>query len=134
MEKQWLKRISSVGLALILAVGLCACGGSMDGENTGGLSADSGAYTVNDTDSVNVPGNANAALAKENVYRVSEVEIPKLTDSGNVPGRAAPVCVLLGCGWQAFVAVGAMRGQHGRLKRVGGFSRSRRLPGIASDG
>lgn len=100
MKKQWIKRIFSAGLALMLAAGLCACGGSAEGKSLGGgnrngISADSDAHTVNDMDSVNIPGNANAgtntntntntnaksALAKENVYRVSEVEIP---DSDNV--------------------------------------------------
>lgn len=92
MEKQWLKRIFSAGLALMLAAGLCACGGSAEGEsaggeNRGGMSADSGAHAVNDKDSANIPAstntntNAKSVLAKENVYRISEVEIP---DSGNV--------------------------------------------------
>ncbi len=85
MGKQWLKRIFSAGLALMLTVGLCACGGGAEEENTGGMSVDSGGHTVNATDSVSIPGNANtnprAALAKENVYRISEVEIP---DSDNV--------------------------------------------------
>lgn len=90
MEKHWLKRIFGTGLALMLATGLCACGGSAEGEseggeNRGGMSADSGAHAVNDTDSADILGSADtntkSVLAKENVYRISEVEIP---DSDNV--------------------------------------------------
>lgn len=79
--KQWWKRICSVGLALMLAVGLCACGGS----------ADSGTQTGSGADAANVPGkiNANTALAKENVYRVSEIEIPKPTDGESVSVKSA---------------------------------------------
>lgn len=74
--KQWWKRICSAGLALMLAVGLCACGGS----------ADLGAQTGSGADAADVPGkiNANAALAKENVYRVNEIEIPKPADGESV--------------------------------------------------
>ncbi|MDE5588387.1 MAG: hypothetical protein K2J60_04490, partial [Acetatifactor sp.] len=91
MEKHWLKRIFNAGLALMLVAGLCACGGSTAGESTdeenrGDMSADSGAHGFNDKDSADIPGsadsntntNAKSALAKENVYRISEVEIPDI--------------------------------------------------------
>ncbi|MDE7251691.1 MAG: extracellular solute-binding protein [Acetatifactor sp.] len=80
MGKCLFQRIVSVGLTLALVVGLCACGGkSADGEG-GSLSADSDAGSVNDTDSSLIAVNDNVALAKENVYRVSDVAIPMLDD------------------------------------------------------
>lgn len=93
MEKHWLKRIFCAGLALMLAAGLCACGCSAEGESaggesSGGISVDSGAHGANDKDSADIPvradtntntnTNAKSALAKENVYRISEVEIPDI--------------------------------------------------------
>lgn len=92
MQKQGLKRIFSAGLALLLAVMLCACGGSEAEGNVGGRNVDSGVYAARDTDSTDVPGNDNAALAKENVYRVSEVEIPKLADRGSVSVESMAYC------------------------------------------
>ena len=76
MGKNLFRRMVGIGLTLALAVGLCACSGkSADGEN-GGVSADSDAVSGNDADSSIIKGNVNSALAKENVYHVSEVEIP----------------------------------------------------------
>lgn len=78
MRKCLFQRMVSVGLILALVIGLCACGGkSADGEG-GSLSADSDASSVNTMDSPLIASNANAALAKENVYRVSDVAIPVL--------------------------------------------------------
>lgn len=82
-----LKKIFTAGLALALVVLLCACGGSAEGEDTGGLSAGSDTRGVAGA-SAGIPGNANAALAKENVYGVSEVEIPGLADRGSVQSVA----------------------------------------------
>lgn len=95
MKRHWLKKIFCAGMALMLAAGLCACGdgGTEKGkENTGresggSVSVDSGAPGGKDTDSAgdtgnaNVKTNANAGLAKENVYRVSEVELPESASS-----------------------------------------------------
>lgn len=54
MKQRWLKSVISFGLTIVLAVGLCACGGR-----------------ENSSDKENV----NAALAKENVYQVNSVNI-----------------------------------------------------------
>ncbi len=107
--KQRLLRILSMGLVLALAVGLCACGDSTGGEGNGSLPVNSeadqaegnakpgGNSVFAESDSGNAggvgagtgsggngtnAGNANSALAKENVYRVREIEIPNLADSG----------------------------------------------------
>lgn len=45
---------------------------------------DANAHMASDTNPTDISANANAALAKENVYRVSEIEIPELADNGNV--------------------------------------------------
>ena len=80
MGKRLLHRIVSVSLVLALAAGLCACGGkSADGER-GGASVDADAGSSEHTNSSLGAVNADAALAKENVYRVSDVEIPVLED------------------------------------------------------
>lgn len=89
MRKCLFQRIVSVGLTLALVVGLCACGGkSADGEggslsadsDAGSLSADLDASPVNTMDSSPIAVIDNVALAKENVYRVSDVDIPMLDD------------------------------------------------------
>lgn len=102
MKKHWLKKLFCAGLALILAAGLCACGNggkaknaveeSIGRENGGSVSLDSGVPGDNDRDFAGDTGNAavktnaNAALAKENVYRVSEVELP--ASAGSVMSAA----------------------------------------------
>lgn len=58
MKKRWLKKALCAGLALSMIVGLSACGGGGD-------------------------KNVNAALAKENVYRLTEVEIPQFVEADN---------------------------------------------------
>ncbi len=109
-EKSWMQRILSMGLALALAAGLCACGGSGEnggagGEGNGSLPVDSeadvdessarpGGSTGNAAGAgsagaageggTGVPGNANSVLAKENVYRVREIEIPKLAEADRI--------------------------------------------------
>ena len=75
IKNQWFKRILSAILALMLAVSLCACGSSVE------ESVDQGNEKSENTNSVDIPVNANAALAKENVYRASEVAIPEMADS-----------------------------------------------------
>lgn len=54
----------SAGLALVLALGLCACGGD-SGDEGGSKSS------------------ANSALAKQNVYRATEIEIPEFYEQNN---------------------------------------------------
>ncbi len=80
MGKHFLQRIISIGLVTTLTVVLCACGGGAEsGEEEASL-VGSEPGTFSPADSVSVPGNVNAALAKENVFRVSEVELPELKD------------------------------------------------------
>lgn len=57
MRKRFVNRCLALGLAFSMAAGLCACGG-------GGNEADS-------------------ALAKENVYRLKELELPQMYTPGN---------------------------------------------------
>lgn len=74
MKKERLKRALGAGLALALTVGLCACGGgSSAGGGNGGGSASGGKNQ----------GNANSALAKENVYKVEEFKVPQLLESND---------------------------------------------------
>lgn len=93
----WLKKILSMGLVLTLAMGVCACGdqGVSDGDgslpvdseaerNGGSVEADGSSGNAGDIDAAHVSGNANTALAKENVYRVREIEIPKPADGGAI--------------------------------------------------
>lgn len=54
MKKSWLKLIMSFGLIIVLAIGLCACGGKENSNNK---------------------ENVNITLAKENVYKVNSVNI-----------------------------------------------------------
>lgn len=84
MEKPWIKRIFSTGFALMLIAALCACGNSAEKEREDIPPPNSNIHTPGDMSVTDIPGNANTALAKENVYRVSEVEIPDFADSGNV--------------------------------------------------
>lgn len=70
-------KILSVGLVLTLVVYLCACGDSTAQRG------ETGAVKEESTSSATPADNANAALAKEHVYRVSEVEIPEMPDDGS---------------------------------------------------
>ncbi len=89
-ERQWLKRMFSLGLALALAMGLCACGGEKGGaggEESGLWSAGPGTDGIYDNAQAGgneAVGNANSALAKEKVYRAREVEVPMPADGGTV--------------------------------------------------
>lgn len=76
--KSW--RILSVGLVLVLTMVLCACGVDAESGKETSPPVDSDTGTVSPADPVSVPGNVNAALAKENVYFVNEVELPELAD------------------------------------------------------
>lgn len=77
MKKKWFKRVLSTGLALVMAAGLCACGG--DAEETGGESS-----------SGKNKGDANSALAKENVYKVNQFDMPQFVgdEDGYVNARS----------------------------------------------
>lgn len=75
MKRKRLKRALGAGLALVLTVGLCACGGGDGGNGSGGGSGSGSGKNQ---------GNANSALGKENVYKLTEFEVPQLqeTDDG----------------------------------------------------
>lgn len=77
-------KILSVGLVILLTMVLCACGGGAERGEEGSSLVDSEPGTVSPADPVSVPGNVNAALAKENVFRVNEMELPKLADDSRV--------------------------------------------------
>lgn len=97
-EKPWSKRIFGWGLAFALAVGLCACGEDKGGEGEAGSGVPSAVSGTNPViggvqSGSNVSGgntadmgigNANSALAKENVYRIREITLPELVDGGTV--------------------------------------------------
>lgn len=57
MKKSFVRRAGLFGIVLIMAVGLCACGQKNDGME-------------------------NAALAKENVYKMQEIKLPELYKAG----------------------------------------------------
>lgn len=57
MKKSFVRRAGLFGIVLAMAVGLCACGKKNDGME-------------------------NAALAKENVYRMQEIKLPELYKAG----------------------------------------------------
>ncbi len=80
MGKHFFQRLISTGLVLVLTVVLCACGGGAESGKEDPPSVDADTGTVSPAEPVSVPGNANAALAKENVYSVNEVELPELAD------------------------------------------------------
>ncbi|MCM1058268.1 MAG: extracellular solute-binding protein [Firmicutes bacterium] len=104
------KRIFCAGLGLALAIGLCACGAggeeSTDVKSTNGGSQGGGSGSAGDASGAsNAPGsndrdaessfgstgvktNANTGLAKENVYRVSEIEFPRVEESDNIEALA----------------------------------------------
>lgn len=57
MKKRFVRRAGLFGIVLAMAVGLCACGKNSDGME-------------------------NAALAKENVYKLQEITMPELYEEG----------------------------------------------------
>lgn len=84
----FLKKMISFGLVLILAMVLCACGGSSENGKEESLLAESDTGTASQINPVSTPDSVNAALAKENVFYVSEVKLPELPDGG----RASMEC------------------------------------------
>lgn len=58
MKKSFVRRAGLFGVVLAMAVGLCSCGKKSDGME-------------------------NAALAKENVYKLQEIELPQMYEEGN---------------------------------------------------
>lgn len=66
MRKNWFQRAMGIGLVLALTAGLCGCGG--EGKK-----------------------NENAALAKENVYKLSSIEFPDL--GGDDYGIRSSACL-----------------------------------------
>ena len=71
MKKNLLKRVLAIGLTVAMTLSLAACGGDKDGEE-GKSGSSSGKGDA-----------ANAALAKENVYRLDPVTIPNLVKEKN---------------------------------------------------
>ena len=71
MKKNLLKRVLAIGLTVAMTLSLAACGGDKDGEE-GKPGSSSGKGDA-----------ANAALAKENVYRLDPVTIPNLVKEKN---------------------------------------------------
>lgn len=63
---------------------LCACGGSTEGSKYESLSTESATVTDSKKNPVSIPDSVNAAFAKENVFRVSEVKLPELPDGCSV--------------------------------------------------
>lgn len=84
MVKVVVKIIMSFGLVLVLVFGLCACGGSTESGKEESLSAESDTGTAGQKNPVSIPDSVNAALAKENVFYVSEVKLPELPDGCSV--------------------------------------------------
>lgn len=80
MGKVFLKKMIFSGLVLVLTLVLCACGSSVERDKEEALPAESDAGAASQEDPVRIPAGVNAALAKENVFRVSEVKLPELPD------------------------------------------------------
>lgn len=100
MKKPWVKKIFNVGFMLLVTAVLCACGNRPERESTEVLFSDSDIPPSSDMPAADALGYANAALAKENVYRVSAVELPDLADSGSIgvecmARRDGEICVVL---------------------------------------
>lgn len=70
--RKWVRKSLAVGLALIMAVGLSACGDRTNGSN-GNMGSSGNRGT----------SSANAQLAKENVYQMKEFEFPKFVEPEN---------------------------------------------------
>lgn len=95
---RWRSRICGAGLALLLAALLCACqssagqGSAEQGGTENGRPADSGGDAAGNTPRADAPVYANSALAKENVYRVSEIAIPELPGGSGVNVESLARC------------------------------------------
>lgn len=65
MRKDWGKRVLALGLTVAMTIGLCACGKDGDGSNN------------------KPPSGNSSSLAKEHVYRVQNITLPKMySDQG----------------------------------------------------
>ena len=75
MRKNWMKRGLALGLTLMMAVGLCACGKDGDGSSGGNSKTAS---------------SGSSSLAKEHVYRVQNITLPQMysDQGGNLNIRA----------------------------------------------
>lgn len=73
MKRSLLKKVLCSGLAMVLTVGLCACGGGNGDDTPGGNGGGIGGIGGN-----NNKADSNAALAKENVYKYREIAIEGL--------------------------------------------------------
>lgn len=82
MVKVFTHKIISLGLVLVLNFVLCACacGGSTESGKEESLSTELATGTDSQKNPVSIPDSVNAAFAKENVFRVSEVKLPELPD------------------------------------------------------
>ena len=84
MVKVFPKKIISFGLVLVLAFGLCACGGSAENGKEESMPVNSDTGTDSQKNPVSIPDRVNAAFAKENIFRVREVKLPELPDGCSV--------------------------------------------------
>lgn len=80
MVKVFPKKMMFFGFVLVLTFVLCACGDSSGNGKEESLPAESDTGTASQMNPVSTPDSVNAALAKENVFRVSEVILPELPD------------------------------------------------------
>lgn len=80
MVKVFPKKMMFFGFVLVLTFVLCACGNSSGNDKEESLPAESDTGTASQMNPVSTPDSVNAALAKENVFRVSEVILPELPD------------------------------------------------------
>ncbi|MCM1046507.1 MAG: extracellular solute-binding protein [Candidatus Gastranaerophilales bacterium] len=74
------KAILSVGFVIMLTVLLCACGDGAESRTEESLSTNLNIGSTSQMGPDDIPNSANASLAKENVFRVNEVELPELED------------------------------------------------------
>lgn len=81
MKKHLFQRMACIGLSLALALGMCACKNGRDSVG-GGKTENSGSASGSGPADGEGAG-AKAALAKENVYRVSGIELPVMTEEKN---------------------------------------------------
>ncbi len=65
--KKWIRKGLCLFLAAVMTAGLCACSGGADTDDGGKKGSDT----------------SNAALAKENVYKLQEISMPELVDENN---------------------------------------------------
>lgn len=80
MVKGFPKKRMIYGIMLASVFLLCACGGSAESGKEESLPAEPDTGSVGQEDPVHIPNRVNAALAKENVFRVREVKLPELPD------------------------------------------------------